>query len=112
MDSGRFLRIAKALGDGRRLEIFDRIAAAKGEISCVDVRTEIRISRTMMSHHIKELVAAGLIETRRESRYQYLRMQKKAWNEYLRYLRKIGSQRKSKPRNRISPKSVANIDSR
>jgi ArsR family transcriptional regulator len=93
MDSKTFLRVAKALGDGRRLEILDRIAAAKGEISCVDVREAINISKTMMSHHIKELVAAGLIEARRESRYQYLRMQKEVWREYLRRLRNIGSAR-------------------
>jgi ArsR family transcriptional regulator len=104
MDRKTFLRITKALGDGRRLEILDRIAAAKGEISCVDVRTEIHISKTMMSHHIKELVAAGLIETRRESRYQYLRMQKKAWHEYLKCLRNIGSEKRSQPRSR-SPRS-------
>jgi DNA-binding transcriptional ArsR family regulator len=77
--------------EGRRLGILERIAAADGEIPCVDVRTEMRISRTMMSHHIKELANAGLIETRREAKFQYLRMQKKTWNEYLKYLQIICS---------------------
>jgi DNA-binding transcriptional ArsR family regulator len=90
MDSKTFLRITKALGDSRRLTILERIAAAKGEISCVDVRTELHISKTMMSHHIKALATAGLIEARRESKFQYLRTQKGTWNEYLRHLQKIG----------------------
>jgi ArsR family transcriptional regulator len=91
MDSKTLLRITKALSDGRRLGILERIAAVQGEVSCVNVRTEMHISKTMMSHHIKELATAGLIETRRQSKFQYLRMQNKTWNEYLNRLRKIGS---------------------
>jgi ArsR family transcriptional regulator len=91
MDRKTFLRITKALGEGRRIGILERVAAANGEIPCVDVRTKMKISKTMMSHHIKELATAGLIETRREAKFQYLRMQKKTWNEYLKHLRNICS---------------------
>jgi ArsR family transcriptional regulator len=90
VDRRAFLRITRALVDGRRFEILERIAAVKNEISCSDLRAKIPISRATLSHHLKELANAGLIETRRQSRYMYLRMRKKTWSEYLKRLREIG----------------------
>jgi ArsR family transcriptional regulator len=84
-----FLQITKALGDARRFEIFERIAADKGEISCIDLRAEIPIARATMSHHVKELATAGLIEKRRKSKYMYLRVRRKTWNQYMKRLSKI-----------------------
>jgi len=89
MDRRTFLRITRALVDGRRFEILERIAAVKDEISCIDLRAEVPISRATLSHHIKELATAGLIETRRESKYMFLRMRRKTWNEYMKRLSKI-----------------------
>ena len=90
MDRRAFLRITRALVDGRRFEILERIAAVKNEISCSDLRAKIPISRATLSHHLKELANAGLIETRRRSRYMYLRMRTKTWREYLKRLHEIG----------------------
>jgi ArsR family transcriptional regulator len=90
VDRRAFLRITRALVDGRRFEILERIAAVKNEISCSDLRAKIPISRATLSHHLKELANAGLIETRRQSRYMYLRMRKKTWSDYLKRLREIG----------------------
>jgi ArsR family transcriptional regulator, arsenate/arsenite/antimonite-responsive transcriptional repressor len=89
MDRRTFLRITRALVDGRRFEILERIAAVKDEISCIDLRAEVPISRATLSHHIKELATAGLIETRRESKYMFLRMRRKTWNQYIKRLSKI-----------------------
>jgi ArsR family transcriptional regulator, arsenate/arsenite/antimonite-responsive transcriptional repressor len=90
MDRRKFFRMTRALVDGRRFEILERIAAVKNEISCIDLRAKLPISRATLSHHIKEVATAGLIETRRQSKYMYLRMRKKTWREYLRRLREIG----------------------
>jgi ArsR family transcriptional regulator len=89
MDRKTFLRITRALVDGRRFEILERIAAVKDEISCIDLRARVPISRATLSHHIKELATAGLIETRRESKYMFLRMRRKTWNRYMKRLSKI-----------------------
>jgi ArsR family transcriptional regulator len=89
MDRRTFLRITRALVDGRRFDILERIAAAKDEISCIDLRAEVPISRATLSHHIKELATAGLIETRRESKYMFLRMRRKTWNQYMKRLSRI-----------------------
>jgi ArsR family transcriptional regulator, arsenate/arsenite/antimonite-responsive transcriptional repressor len=89
MNKRRFLRITKALVDSRRFEILERIAATREEVSCIDLRAKLPISRATLSHHIKELATAGLIETRRESKYMFLRMRRKTWDEYLERLRKV-----------------------
>lgn len=90
MDKRTLHRITRALVDSRRFEILERIASVKGEISCRDLREEIPVSRATLSHHLKELASARLIEIRRQSKYMYLRMQKRTWSEYLRRLRRIG----------------------
>jgi ArsR family transcriptional regulator len=89
MNKRRFLQITRALADERRFEILERIAAVKGDISCIDLRAKIPISRATLSHHIKELATAGLIEKRRESKYMFLRMRQKTWNQYMKRLGKI-----------------------
>ena len=90
MDKSTFFRIRRALVDGRRFEILERIAAVKDEISCIDLRAGIPISSATLSHRNKELATAGLIETRRQSKYMFLPMRKKTWSEYLKRLREIG----------------------
>lgn len=85
------LRITRALVDTRRFEILQRIASVKDEISCVELRAQISISRATLSHHLRELANAQLIEVRRQSKFMYLRMRTKTWREYLQSLRKIGS---------------------
>ncbi len=89
MNKRRFLQITKALVDSRRFDILERIAATKDEISCIDLRAEIPISRATLSHHIKELATAGLIDIRRKSKYMFLRMRQKTWREYVKRLSRI-----------------------
>jgi ArsR family transcriptional regulator, arsenate/arsenite/antimonite-responsive transcriptional repressor len=91
MNKRRFLQITRALVDSRRFDILERIAATNDEISCIDLRAEIPISRATLSHHIKELATAGLIDIRRESKYMFLRMRRKTWREYVKRLRGIAS---------------------
>ena len=89
MDRKTFLRITRALVDSRRFEILERIASAQHEISCVALKAKIPISRATLSHHIKELATAGLIEIRRESKYMFLRIRRRTWRQYMNRLGKI-----------------------
>jgi ArsR family transcriptional regulator len=89
MNKRQFLQITRALVDSRRFDILERIASAQGEISCVSLRAKLPISRATLSHHLKELATAGLIETRRESRYMFLRMRRKTWSRYMKRLGRI-----------------------
>ena len=89
MEAAQFRRISKALADPRRYEILSRIAARR-EMPCSDMRCELPISAATLSHHLKELTNAGLIEVRREGQFAYLSLRRKFWREYLAELRKLG----------------------
>lgn len=64
--------ILKALADPRRFELLDRIARARCPLGCADALAALRIAPATLSHHVKELEAAGLVEVRREGKFAYL----------------------------------------
>jgi ArsR family transcriptional regulator len=64
--------ILKALADPRRFELLERIAKAKCPLGCTEALAVLPISAATLSHHIKELEAAGLIHIRREGKFHYL----------------------------------------
>jgi ArsR family transcriptional regulator len=88
MDRQQFHRIGKALADPRRYEILTRIAKC-GELACSDVRCELPISAATLSHHVKELVNAGLVEVRREGQFAHMKLRRKVWRGYLAQLGKL-----------------------
>lgn len=88
MDARQFQRISKAVADPRRYEILSRIARCD-ELACSDMRSELPISAATLSHHVKELVNAGLIEVRREGQFAHMKLRRKVWREYLNRLGKL-----------------------
>ena len=90
MTSRQFNRISKAISDGKRYRMLERIAANRGEVSCGDVRRGLGITPATCSHHIKELSDAGLIDVRRAGKFGYLRLRKRVWQQYLSRLAKLG----------------------
>jgi ArsR family transcriptional regulator, arsenate/arsenite/antimonite-responsive transcriptional repressor len=64
--------ILKALADPRRFELLERIAKAGCPLGCSQALAALPISAATLSHHIKELESAGLIEVRREGKFAYL----------------------------------------
>ena len=88
MQSDQFHRITKALADPRRYEILQAIASSD-EAACSGLRSRFPISAATLSHHLKELSTAGLIEVRREAKFMHIKLLRKVWNAYLRELAKI-----------------------
>lgn len=64
--------ILKAISDPRRYELLERIARAHSPLGCAEALSALAISPATLSHHIKELEAAGLIEVRREGKFAFL----------------------------------------
>jgi len=72
ISKARQVVILKALADPRRYELLERIAKAGCPLGCAQALAALPISAATLSHHIKELEAAGLIEVRREGKFAYL----------------------------------------
>ena len=81
--------IAKALADPRRYEILRQIGAGNGSVSCTDVRGRQPISAATLSHHIKELAAAGLITIVRKGKFADLVLHRDVLKAYLNHLGSI-----------------------
>jgi ArsR family transcriptional regulator len=82
MDTVQFHRIAKALSDPRRFEVLEVIAEAGSEMCCGAVVECFPVAQATISHHLKELVDAGLVETRSEGQFKYLRARSDVLEEY------------------------------
>jgi ArsR family transcriptional regulator len=68
----RQIAIFKALAEPRRFELLEKIARAHCPLSCAQARAALPISAATLSHHIKELETAGLIQVRRQGKFHYL----------------------------------------
>jgi ArsR family transcriptional regulator len=90
MDAKQFQRISKALADPRRYQILTRIARCKGgDLACSDMRCDLPISAATLSHHLRELANAGLIDVRRQGQFAHMKLRRKTWREYLSQLAKL-----------------------
>ena len=65
----QFELVAKALADPRRVAMLEAISHASDECPCERLREQFPISKGTISHHMKELLRAGLIRSTREGQY-------------------------------------------
>ncbi|MDX2153875.1 MAG: metalloregulator ArsR/SmtB family transcription factor [Bryobacteraceae bacterium] len=82
MDEVQFERIAKALADPTRFAVLESIAA-DDEVSCSALAESCAVTMPTVSHHLKELAVAGLLEARREARFVYYRFRRDTAAAYL-----------------------------
>jgi ArsR family transcriptional regulator len=82
MDAEQFHRISKALADPQRLAILERIAANR-EVACATLREQFPVTQATISHHVKELVNAGLVTARRRAKFVFYQLEAKIWAAYL-----------------------------
>jgi ArsR family transcriptional regulator len=72
LTGARQTAIFKALADPHRFELLQQIAKAGCPLGCSQALSALSISAATLSHHIKELELAGLIDIRREGKFAYL----------------------------------------
>src|ERR1051326_3318199 len=72
---GQFDRIAKALADPRRFALLEAIAGSE-EYPCPRLCRDFPVCKATISHHIKELLGAGLIEADRRGQYMDYRVRR------------------------------------
>ena len=86
MEDKQFASIAKALADPRRFEIFKLIVATH-EMSCGTIAERFPIGQSTVSHHLKLLADAGLIDVRREGQRGYFTASPRVLEAYVEDLR-------------------------
>jgi ArsR family transcriptional regulator, arsenate/arsenite/antimonite-responsive transcriptional repressor len=82
LPDAQFRAIGRALADPHRYSILQQVASADG-LACSLLEEHTVLSRATVSHHMKELSVAGLIEIRRDGRDAYLSLHRPVLDAYL-----------------------------
>lgn len=93
MERRRIEKISKALADSTRLMIFEAISA-KRHMVCSELVALRDVTPATVSHHLKILSDAGLIECRREGQFIRNRTVPETIVEYSRALTQLARGRK------------------
>ena len=89
LDEDRLHLIARALADPRRLDLLRRISQAGDTLACEELRGCTEVSAATVSHHMKELETASLVESTREGKFVTYRLRRDILDAYLAAMAKI-----------------------
>ena len=71
----RVARLFRALGDRHRVRLLSLIAAAEGGEACIcDLTGPVGLAQPTVSHHMKQLVDAGLVSRDQRGKWAYYRV--------------------------------------
>jgi ArsR family transcriptional regulator, arsenate/arsenite/antimonite-responsive transcriptional repressor len=74
-DAERLARVFKALADPTRVRLVSIIAASEGGEMCIcDLTEPVGLSQPTVSHHMKLLTEAGLVEREQRGKWAYFRV--------------------------------------
>ena len=79
--------IAKALADPRRYEIIKRISRCTEPMACESVRECLDITAPTLSHHMKELETAQLVQATRKGKFVSYTIRRDILAAYLKRLK-------------------------
>lgn len=83
ISSPRLLGVLAALADENRFRIVELLASDRAELSCGAIGSELDLSPSLISHHLRILERTGLIARRRDGLCTLNRLQRDALSGHL-----------------------------
>jgi ArsR family transcriptional regulator len=93
MNRSQIEKISKALADETRLKIFEAISA-RGQMNCGEIVSMRGVTPATVSHHLKILNEAGLVECKRAGQFIYSRSVPEVVEAYTHALAKMARGRR------------------
>ena len=94
MNRSEIEKISKALADKTRLRIFEAVSATK-RMTCGEIVSMRGVTPATVSHHLKILSQAGLIDCRRSGQFVYSQAVPETITAYAQALSKIARGKKT-----------------
>jgi ArsR family transcriptional regulator len=83
----RLAAVAKALGDPIRIQLVDVLSKHAGKVCVCELVPLFDLSQPTVSHHLKVLREAGIVESEREGLWAYYYVQPDALDELRAWIR-------------------------
>ena len=85
-EAERMAGVAKALGDPIRLQLVDVLRKHAGEVCVCELTPLFEVGQPTVSHHLKALRAAGIVDSERRGLWAYYYVRPDALEELARWL--------------------------
>ena len=85
-EAGRMAAIAKALGDPVRLQLVDVLRKHAGKVCVCELVPLFDIAQSTLSHHLKVLRDAGIVDSERRGLWAYYYVNPDALKEFTAWL--------------------------
>lgn len=86
LDDRQFGLISKAVSDPNRFQMLQRIAQSKDAPTCSCLGEWSGLAPATVSHHLKELENAGLVNVEREGKFAHISLRREVWKAYVKRL--------------------------
>jgi ArsR family transcriptional regulator len=85
-EAARMAEVAKALGDPVRLQLVDVLRKHAGQVCVCELVPLFDISQPTLSHHLRKLRAAGIVDSERQGLWAYYYVKPVALDELSQWL--------------------------